>query len=281
MKYRKLEQSEMLELTADFELEFGTYKANFFQRVLILMCKHSFLKRGSFRKLLTRVILSLGKSKLDISFRGAAYRILGEKNLIEYGLLLNPDYNSVEIDFLLEGAKSGSNFIDIGCNIGLYSLPLALASRSGKTLAIDANPKMIGRIQWNATASDLDNLISIHSAVGDVNGYCNLLIGKEDVAIVAIEENTEGKIPIRLLHDIIIDENIKTIYGLKIDIEGHEDKALVPFFNSAPKYLLPKKIVIEHPSMHSDYTGCVAEFIRLGYELRSRTRNNSLYELLD
>jgi len=40
-------------------------------------------------------------------------------------------------------------------------------------------------------------------------------------------------------------------YGLKIDIEGHEDKALVPFLLNAPKTLLPNKIVIEQPSKKS------------------------------
>ena len=36
--------------------------------------------------------------------------------------------------------------------------------------------------------------------------------------------------------------------ALKIDIEGHEDKALVPFLLNAPKNCFPKKIVIEKHS---------------------------------
>ncbi len=280
MTWRKLEHSETLDAQVDLTSGFGTYKPNFTQRLLISVCRHSFLKRGSARRLMTHLILSFGQSNLDIYFRGAAYRIFGENNLIEYGLLLKPDYNAVEINFLLEGASERSNFVDVGCNIGLYTLPLAVFSPSGKTLAIDANPKMVGRIRWNAGASKLKNLAVVHTAVGDVNGQCDLAIAKDDVAIVAVEERADGEMPMRLLFDVVSAEVIQSIHGLKIDIEGYEDKALVPFLNSAPEALLPKKIVIEHPDMNSDYPGCADAFNRLGYKLKGRTRNNSLYELI-
>lgn len=280
MTWRKLERNEIADKPADLIPEFGTYKPSPLQKLLIWISRHSFLKRGSARKLMTNLILSLGQSNLDIYFRGAAYRIHGGNNLIEYGLLLKPDYNQVEITFLLEGASENSNFIDIGCNIGLYALPLCVSSPGGKTLAIDANPKMIGRIRWNGEASKVRNLVAIHTAVGDVTGHCDLAIRKNDVAIVAVEERADGEMPMRLLFDVVSAEHIQSIHGLKIDIEGYEDKALVPFLNSAPEALLPKKIVIEHPTMNSDYPGCAEAFGRLGYQLRGRTRNNSLYELI-
>ena len=37
----------------------------------------------------------------------------------------------------------------------------------------------------------------------------------------------------KVLGAIVDEAGIQSIYGLKIDIEGHEDKALVPFFGSA------------------------------------------------
>ena len=52
-------------------------------------------------------------------------------------------------------------------------------------------------------------------------------------------------IKINTLENIIKKNKFKSIYGLKIDIEGHEDKALVPFLLNAKETLLPKKIVIE------------------------------------
>ena len=72
---------------------------------------------------------------------------------------------------------------------------------------------------------------------------------------------------------------MKTIHGLKIDIEGHQDKALVPFLDNAPDEMLPKKIVIERQMADADYPGCTAAFARRGYWLVGRPKTNSLYRL--
>jgi hypothetical protein len=80
------------------------------------------------------------------------------------------------------------------------------------------------------------------------------------------------------LKNIIKENNIDSIYGLKIDIEGHEDKALVPFLLNSKDSLLPKKIVIEKLSKNTDYHGCTMAFKKLNYKLISRSKNNSFYE---
>ena len=51
----------------------------------------------------------------------------------------------------------------------------------------------------------------------------------------AIAEDTNGSIKIDTLENIIKNKKITSIHGLKIDIEGHEDKALVPFLNNIAK----------------------------------------------
>jgi FkbM family methyltransferase len=260
-------------------LPFGHFAPNALQRVLIGLCRASFLKRGVFRGSMTRLILALGRGPLDIRFRGAGYRIRGERNLIEYGLLLVPTYNGADIDFLLDGAPAEAGFVDIGCNIGLYALPLAAARPKGRVVCIDANPKMVTRILWNAAASELTNVAVVHAAVSDSDGRGDLVIRKDDVAIVAIKESASGDMPIRTLASILSEAGLTTIHGLKIDIEGNEDRALVPFLDACDSAALPRRIVIEHPEPDADYPGCTAAFARRGYRLVARTRNNSLYTL--
>ena len=51
------------------------------------------------------MIFSIKKGPLDIYFKKCAFRIFGGNNLIEYGLLLDPNYNNLDIDFLLDGAR--------------------------------------------------------------------------------------------------------------------------------------------------------------------------------
>jgi FkbM family methyltransferase len=278
-KWRALTREERTG-SADYAGDaFGRFAPNFLQRILISIGKKTVLKRGVFRGGYTGLILLFSKGPLDIFFRGCAYRIWGENNLIEYGLLLNPDYNHADLDFLLKDAPMDANFVDLGSNIGLYSQPMAKTAPNGKTVSIDANPLMAARLMFNAQATGLENLQMVSAAVSDTDGQGSLVIRKDDVAIVAVEEVAGGDIPIRTLAAILQEQGIKTIHGLKIDIEGHEDKALVPFLMSAPADQLPKRIVIEHPVPDADYPGCTKAFSELNYLLVGRSRNNSFYEL--
>lgn len=276
--WRALTAQEMAGDDFDAQLPFGHFAPTVLQSALIGLARRTVLKRGACRRPMTRLILSLGAGKIDVRFRGAAYRLRGDDNLIEYGLLLNPPYNGQDIDFLIADAAENANFLDLGSNIGLYSLPLALSAPEGRTIAIDANPRMAALLGWNANATGLSNLTMIHAGISDASGRASLSIRKDDMAIVSIVEDADGDIPIRTLSSIVHDAGIKTIHGLKIDIEGHEDRAMVPFLDSAPSSLLPRRIVIEHIGT-ADYPGCTAAFDRLGYHFVGRTRNNSHYLL--
>lgn len=256
---------------------YGTYLPNALQRGLIALGRATVLRRGAFRSGMTRLILSLGGGKLDIRFRGAAFRLNGERNLIEYGLLLVPEYNRADLDFLLDGAPEDACFVDLGCNIGLYALTLAAARPGGRVVGIDANPRMVAQIGWNAAAGGLSNVAAVHAAVSDREGMADLKIRKDDVAIVAVAEAEGGETPVRTLASIVAEAGLRRIDGLKIDIEGYEDKALVPFLDGCAPGLMPSRIVIEKAGPDVDYPGCTAAFARNGYRLVSRTRNNSLY----
>tara|TARA_R110002020_G_scaffold993_3_gene4909 strand:+ start:948 stop:1814 length:867 start_codon:yes stop_codon:yes gene_type:complete len=249
------------------------------QQRLIAIARASLLRRGVFRATLSRLIFLLGGGRpIDIGFRDVVFRLEGGRNLIEYGILLNPAYNEEDIEFLLGAVREGGVFVDIGCNIGLYSLPLARAAGpNGRCVSIDANPLMTERLARNAALSGLANITCIASAVSDREGSGHLAVRKNDDAIVAVEETGAGPIPVRTLEALLAEAGITHIDGLKIDIEGHEDKALAPFLDTAPRSMLPRRIVIEHPEPGADYPGCAAAFARHGYELIGRTRNNSLY----
>ncbi len=262
------------------------------QRMLIDFARQSPLRRGVFRASVSRLVFALGRGPIDIAFRGAVFRLEGGRNLIEYGILLNTAYNQEDIDFLAEvladgaapgpaeGPVPGKVVVDIGCNIGLYSLPLArIAGPQGRCIAIDANPMMTSRLMRNAALSGLDTITAFACAVSDRDGSGSLAVRKNDDAIVAVVEDEEGPIPVRTLLSLLSEASIDRIDALKIDIEGHEDKALVPFLDQAPPALLPRRIVIEHPEPDRDYEGCAAAFARQGYRLIGRSRNNSLYEL--
>jgi len=250
--------------------------ANSLQRLLIGLARNTFLHRGKLRHLMTKVIMATGgQSAFDVSFRDCTFRIDGRKNLVEYGLLLSPAYNHEDIDFLLGGLQNGGIAVDIGSNIGLYALPLAKSA--DRVICIDPNPIMVRRCEFNARASDIENL-SIHQvAVSDEEGSARLSIRKEDLAIVRIEPDTDGNIAVRTLKSILAEENITSIASLKIDVEGFEDQVLVPLLKEGGA-ILPKLIVIEHAKGVVP-AGCAAMFDELGYVEIGRSKNNAFYRL--
>lgn len=88
--------------------EFGACQPNALQRLLIALGRRSLLNRGLFRRHMAKIIMAAGGNRpLDVRFRDCCYRLFGGRNLIETGILLSPNYNAADIDFLIEDAASG------------------------------------------------------------------------------------------------------------------------------------------------------------------------------
>src|SRR5690606_5095275 len=204
--------------------------------------------RGTLRRPMANLVRRLGTGGIvDVTAREVSFRLRQGTNLIEDGILVHPAYNGVEIDFLIAGMPEGGSFIDLGANIGLYTLPLARkAGPLGRVLAIDANPDIAKALEFNVAASRLSNVTIACVAAGEAEGRARLGIDKGDLAIVEVEEDPAGEVRIRPLADIAADAGLDHVDVLKADIEGFEDKALAPYLLSAGEAMRPKRIVIEH-----------------------------------
>nr|WP_232309053.1 hypothetical protein [Gluconobacter cerinus] len=81
---------------------------------------------------------------------------------------------------------------------------------------------------------------------------------------------------IRPLLDILKACDVTAVHVLKIDIEGYEDRALLPFFREAPAALWPDHLIMEDTE-HGRWVEDVFPVLRrCGYERRSRSRGNIL-----
>lgn len=252
---------------------FGAYAPGAIQRALIGLARATFLHRGKLRYRMSQLIYALGRP-LDIMRMGCKFRVGNQHNLIEYGLLLHPGYNKPEIDFLSQPLGPDSVAVDIGSNIGLYSLPLA--KTGARVISVDANPAMVAQLQFNMRASGFTDADAVNAAVGDADGMASLRIRRDDVAIVNIVPDQDGRVPMRRLDAILADLGVTRVDVLKIDIEGHEDKALGPYLNTMTGDMIPRRIVIERAGPE-DYPICTAAFEKLGFTLAGRTRSNSMY----
>jgi FkbM family methyltransferase len=128
----------------------------------------------------------------------------------------------------LNYCKPGSVFLDIGANIGYYSL---LASRSvgekGRVIAFEPNPMTIKRIKKNIhlsgavnielfdiALSNKDDVVELFCPINETHGFTSMRNhGWENVDCY--------KVPTKKLDDIL-PTNLTRIDLIKIDVEGAE-----------------------------------------------------------
>ena len=196
------------------------------------------------------------------------------------------NYNLREINFLIRNLEKEGAFIDIGANYGYYSQTLSYHNLVNKIIAIEPNKKFLPRIQENSSLlldhkKNISPIIVENLAVSDTKEYAflNLDLGLGSAYLQKEESLKSIKISCDTLVNILSKNNIKKISGIKIDVEGHEDKALIPFFNEVSKELYPKIILIEYTSKTNWSLDVIAYLKDLGYEEQFRTKANMALRL--
>jgi FkbM family methyltransferase len=259
---------------------FGAFAPTSAQAAVIALAHRSRLKRGAFRPLLSRLIDLLRAGPLDVPYQGAAFRFYHQASATERGALFNPDYNLQELEFLRAHTKAGGVFVDIGANVGTYAVVLARhVGSSGKVIAIEPHPVTHARLAFNCAASGCKHAVLMAAAAGpsdgelmietdgDNLGASHIVTGKPSVSAI--------KVPSLRLRRILEMAGADHVDALKIDIEGFEDRVLIPFFQQAPASLWPGAVVIEHLSRDEWQNDCIADMRAHGYAEWGKTRSNT------
>jgi FkbM family methyltransferase len=236
-------------------------------------------------------------SALDVERWRLRMRLHPRDNGCEKNLLFTPQmYEPQEREELAREIAGVSGrafvFVDIGANVGLFSLFVAATARAARILAIEPEPGNFARLAFNIAANPGLPITPLALALGETEGTAVIMLNARDrggtrmVAggtqlggIQAAGTQAAGTRPggvevkCRPLIGVVTDAGLTGIDALKIDVEGAEDKVLVPFFRDAPAALWPGLIVIEDSSAEwsSDLFALLAS---KGYAVSSRTRQN-------
>jgi FkbM family methyltransferase len=143
-------------------------------------------------------------------------------------------YEQHMVRFFQQVLRPGMTMVDIGANIGLFSLLAAsLVGKEGRVYSIEARGENARLLLYSATLNHFDNIHLLPTAVGDSIGYTlyqthiganGALMTKGDGGFDgrAILHPTSQVVPMARL-DTLIEERIDL---LKLDIEGAEGMAL-------------------------------------------------------
>jgi FkbM family methyltransferase len=201
-----------------------------------------------------------------------------EKNLLFTPQMYEPPEREALAREIARVAATGQPFVfvDIGANVGLFSLFVAATARSARILAIEPEPGNFARLAFNIAANPGLPITPLALALGDAEGTVRIMLNARDRGGTRMAVGTQvGGVEVRCrpLLSVLTEAGLAGIDALKIDVEGAEDKVLVPFFRDAPAALWPGLIVIEDSSAEWS-TDLFALLATQGYSVSSRSRQN-------
>ena len=133
--------------------------------------------------------------------------------------------------FLLDRLRPGDVFIDVGANIGYFTLLAAgRVGPQGKVYAIEASPETFALLQRNIALNGFGNIEAINKAVTD--RACRVQIRSVDARNIGanrIELSEDGIVEGAALPDIV-GADLDRAHVIKIDVEGAEDRILPDLF---------------------------------------------------
>ena len=188
------------------------------------------------------------------------------------------EYDREELKILKQACRNGI-FVDLGANIGYYTLALTTAGAS-KVLAIEPNPPTLERLRCNIAINKFEERVVVAPYGVGEDGTASLpTTGDLGTASILGTESKSGEtvtIETRTLTRILDEYDIQKIDGMKVDIEGMEDRALIPFFQNTSKKRWPKCLVVEHAHTADWNTDLINFFFKIGYRQKTRTRANTI-----
>ena len=265
----------------------------FIIKSLLFLGQRTFIGRGKLRLLIIKIIeiIIFNNSIKNNIQKDFVVSILGVPFVFFIDKLIGYKFyfcrnERKEIFFVKKNTTDNTVFFDIGANMGIYTQMVASSFdkiKNSTIIAIEPDPLNCFRIKQNLgllekKIPNIFNQVKIEECgVGDINKemYLTRSYGPANGSVIESYEKNSIKIKVKTLLDIIEVNKISHITNLKIDIEGYEDKVLLPFFKNANKELYPKNIVIEYFLNRS-----ILDYLKsIGYKISFMNKSNAILQL--
>jgi FkbM family methyltransferase len=216
------------------------------------------------------MVLRAAGGYFDVCIDGVNIRLHPAYNSTERALLVRgADAEAVGLTHVLPSLQPGDVFVDLGANSGIFTIFAAKrVGPEGRVLAVEPMPEMLENLRFNVCANSFANVAIFPTAVGACAGTATLRVHPKNRGASSLTpyfDGTDIQVPVSTLAGIVSSAGVNRIDLLKIDIEGFEDRALVPFIDSMPRRLWPKRIFMETRISHRWEQDCVKFLLDAGY----------------
>jgi FkbM family methyltransferase len=174
--------------------------------------------------------------------------------------------------------KPGDVVVDVGANIGYYSL---LASRAvgpaGVVYAIEPSPDIRARLQRNIRLNSADNIQVVPYGISNRSERRVFTLARGNLGASKFgAEVAEGGLELRQLIDVIAPEVLARVTLIKVDVEGMEAAVLSDVAELLPK-LSPNVVVASELRRSPEIEQILARFESAGFGLLLLENDYSMY----
>jgi len=141
------------------------------------------------------------------------------------------DFEEPELRFAIRHAQRGGTILDVGANIGVFTVACARAARGiGQVIALEPSPATFAKLCVTCARLGLQNVELLQIAAAKENGRARFVAaGIHELRQHLADARADGSGPIevetRRLDDVCGDR-VPDVTLLKVDVEGHEVQVL-------------------------------------------------------
>jgi FkbM family methyltransferase len=199
-------------------------------------------------------------------------------------------YDVWEREALRTRLPEGGTFVDVGANMGAYSLWAArIVGPRGRVLAYEAAPANYERLVENIALNRFSQVHAFHVGVSDKTETLKLHInpignsGGHSFVPGFCPEGSAAEIDVQCepLAELLARNGLTTVDFMKLDIEGFERRVLSRFFQDVPSgsALRPRHMLAELARVDARGPGSLWEtIVSAGYRPVRQGKANALFE---
>jgi FkbM family methyltransferase len=196
------------------------------------------------------------------------------REVVGFLRLFQGSFEDAEVKTLMDAARSGRVAIDIGANVGIFTIPLARAvGTDGAVWAFEPLPENVDRLRANVRDNELTNVRVVAAAASDTDGALSFQVAGDSAYGSTREVFSDWRTGRSLtVPGVRLDSEWRAcgmphVSVIKIDVEGAELAAL----RGAQAVIRRCRPVLLVEAANSDELGKIEKYLLpFNYERRRR-----------